>query len=120
ESIAKQILVGGPSPNLGEGVEPGGRVWHPRKSSVLGQICLLEPKRYLSPLTSQSQNKFSLREPSPNLGEGIERGGRRWHPSKVLRIRSNLFAGTETLSLSVNEPIAKQIFVAGTVPNLGR
>ena len=42
-----------------------------------------------------------------------------WHPAKVLRIRSNLFAGTETLSLSVNEPIAKQILVGGTVPQFG-
>ena len=39
-----------------------------------------------------------------------------WHCVKVLRIRYNLFAGTETLSLSVNEPIAKQILSGGTVP----
>ena len=36
----------------------------------------------------------------------------------VLCSRYNLFAGTETLSLSVNEPIAKQILVGGTgLPN---
>jgi hypothetical protein len=53
----------------------------------------------------------------------FERGGRArghvWHPAKVLRIRSNLFAGTEMLSLSVSEPIAKQILVGGTIPQFG-
>ena len=40
--------------------------------------------------------------------------------AKVLRIRSNLFAGTETLSLSVNEPIAKTNFEWGDrPPNFG-
>ena len=45
--------------------------------------------------------------------------GHVWHPVKVLRIRSNLFAGTETLSLFVNEPIAKQILVGETFPQFG-
>ena len=35
---------------------------------------------------------------------------------KVLPIRYNLFAGTEILSLSVDEPIAMQILLGGTVP----
>ena len=42
--------------------------------------------------------------------------GRVWHRAKVHRIRSNLFAGIETLSLFVSEPIAKQILIGGTVP----
>src|SRR5208282_1918517 len=79
-------------------------------------ICLLKPKRYRSPFTSQSHCKFCVGGPSPNLGEGVELGGRVWYPLQVLRIRSNLFAGIETLSLSVNEPIGKQILVGGTVP----
>ena len=54
--------------------------------------------------------------PSPQLGEGVELGGHVWHPVKVHLIRSNLFAGIETLSLSVNESIGKQILVGGTVP----
>ena len=54
----------------------------------------------------------------PEFGEGVELGGRVWYPVKVLHIRSNLFAGTETLSLSVYEPIAIQILHGGTVPNL--
>src|SRR5208282_3235184 len=54
--------------------------------------------------------------PSTNLGEGVELRGHVWHPVKVLRIRSNLFAGTETLSLSVNEPIARQILSGGPSP----
>ena len=52
----------------------------------------------------------------PQFGEGVELGGHVWHPVKVHLIRSNLFAGIETLSLSVNEPIGKQILVGGTVP----
>ena len=35
---------------------------------------------------------------------------------KLLHIRYNLFAGTEMLSLSVYEPIAKQILLGETVP----
>ena len=42
--------------------------------------------------------------------------GRVRYPAKVLRIRYNLFAGTETLYLSVYEPIAVQILLRGTVP----
>jgi hypothetical protein len=55
----------------------------------------------------------------PQFGGGSRSRGRVWRPAKVLRSRSNLFAGTETLSLSVNEPIAKQILVGGTVPKFG-
>jgi len=40
-------------------------------------------------------------------------------PLKVIFSWYNLFAGTETLSLSVNEPIAKQILVGDRPPNLG-
>ena len=42
-----------------------------------------------------------------------------WYIVKVLRIRYNLFAGTETLSLSVSEPIAKTHFGwgGGRVPS---
>ena len=54
--------------------------------------------------------------PSPNLGKWAELGGRVWYHLKVLHIRHNLFAGTETLSLSVYEPIAMQILLVGTVP----
>ena len=43
---------------------------------------------------------------------------RGWHPVKLLHVRYNLFAGTEMLSLSVNEPITKQILVEGPFPNL--
>ena len=52
----------------------------------------------------------------PQFGGGVELGGRVWYPVKLIHNRYNLFAGTETLSLSVNEPIAKQIFSGGTVP----
>ena len=37
--------------------------------------------------------------PSPHFEELVKRMGRVWYPVKVLHIRHNLFAGTETLSL---------------------
>ena len=42
-----------------------------------------------------------------------------WYHVKVLLIRYNLFAGTETLSLSVYEPITTHILLGGTVPKFG-
>ena len=65
---------------------------------------------------SQSQDKFWVGDRPPQFGGGGQARGACVAPLKVLRIRSNLFAGTETLSLSVNEPIAKQILSGGTVP----
>ena len=73
-------------------------------------ICLLEPKCYLSTFASQSQYKCCLGDRPPILGRGLP-GGRAWNNVKVLRIRYNLFAGTEMLSLSVYEPIAIQILL---------
>ena len=35
--------------------------------------------------------------------------GRVWYPVKVLNIRHNLFAVTETLTLSIYEPIAIRV-----------
>jgi hypothetical protein len=87
------------TPRFGEGVELGvgcGTTWN---SSILGTICLLEPKCYLSPFTSQSQYKFCLGWTVPP--GGVELGGRMWYPVKLLHIRNNLFAGTEMISLSV-------------------
>ena len=42
-----------------------------------------------------------------------------WYTVKVLRIKYNLFAGTETLSLSVYEPITIHILLGRTVPQFG-
>ena len=46
--------------------------------------------------------------PSPrtHFGIGAELGGQVWYPLKVLHINHHLFAVTETISLSVYEPIA--------------
>jgi len=52
----------------------------------------------------------------PQFGGGGRVRGRVWYHLKVLHITYNLFAGTETLSLSVDEPIAMQILLGGTVP----
>ena len=56
-------------------------------TSTLGTICLLEPKCYLSPFTSQSQKKFCMGGTVPQFGGEVELGGRVWHPAKVLLIR---------------------------------
>jgi hypothetical protein len=54
------------------------------------------------------------------VGGGVKLGVRVWYPVKVLHIRYDLFAGTETLSLSVftvYETITKRIkWVWGTSP----
>ena len=55
----------------------------------------------------------------PQFGRGVELGGRVWYPVKFLHISYNLFAGTDMLSLTVYEPIAIQILLLETVPNLG-
>src|SRR5208282_3728187 len=76
----RKLLLGGPSPNLGERVELEVRCGTPRKSSILGKICLLEPKCYLSPFMSQSQYIFCMGI-VPNLGgrSGV-RGSSVVHP----------------------------------------
>jgi hypothetical protein len=42
----------------------------------------------------------------PPFWGGVELEGRMWYLVKVLHIKHNLFAGTETLSLALYEPIA--------------
>ena len=62
-----------------------------------------------------------LGETDPEFGGGVELGGRVLYPVKLLHIRHNLFAGTEMLSLSVYESIAKEILHGGNRPPiLGR
>ena len=61
---------------------------------------------------------WELGEVTPELGEGVELGGRVWYPMKLLHISYNLFAGTDMLSRSVYEPIAIQILLGGPSPNL--
>jgi len=51
---------------------------------------------------------------------GVELGGEsNVLPLKVICSSYNLFAGTETLSLSVYKPIAIQILLGGPSPNFG-
>jgi hypothetical protein len=45
--------------------------------------------------------------------------GRVWYPVKAHHYAQNLSIDTETLSLSVYEPIASQIVAWGTVPEFG-
>ena len=55
----------------------------------------------------------------PQFGGGVELGGRVWHPAKGIRIRQKFFAGTETLSLSVYEPIENKISMGDRPPVWG-
>ena len=54
----------------------------------------------------------------PQFGGGDRPRGRLCHPLKFLCSRYNLFAGNDTLSLSVFEPIAKTKFGWGTFPKI--
>ena len=114
EPIVKQILVEGPSPNLGEGVELEGRVWHPVKAHHNGHNLSIQTETLSLSVYEPIAIQFCSGDSPPNRG-GVELGGRVWYPAKVLRIRYNLFAGTETRSLSVYEPIAILILI-GAVP----
>jgi len=59
-----------------------------------------------------------LRGTVPQIGGEGCASGRVWHRVKVLRIRYNLFAQSETLSLFVYEPIAMHFLPGGTVPQI--
>ena len=63
---------------------------------------------------------FGLGTRPPKLWGRVEFGGRAWYNVKFLSIMYNFFAVTETLSLSVYEPIAIQILLGGIVPQFGR
>ena len=54
----------------------------------------------------------------PQFEGGVELGGLVCYPLKIPCSRCNLFAGTETLSLSVYEPIAMQILAWGPSSNI--
>ena len=69
--------------------------------------------------TQRPMHRIPFFNTTPRFGG---RGGVRvwvWYYVKLIYIRYNLFAGTDMLSLSVYEPIAKQILLGGPSPNLG-
>jgi hypothetical protein len=84
-------------------------------SSIFSTFCLLEPNAVSLRLQANRDMSF-VEDRSPICGEGVEIGGRVCYPLKVLCSRYNLFAGTETLSLSVYEPIEMQMFAWGDRP----
>ena len=94
-----------------------GRVWYHLKAHHNEHNLSIETVS----LSSNTLCKCLGWEPDPpNWEGGVELWGRAWYNVKFLSIRYNLFAGTETLSLSVDEPIAIQIVLGGTVPQFGR
>ena len=68
---------------------------------MLDRICLQEPKHCLSLRLRANRHTRFVGEASPHLRERVKLGGQVWYSVKVLHIRHDLFAGTETLSLSV-------------------
>ena len=95
-------------------MELEGRVWHRAKAHHNGHNLSIITETLSLSVYEPIAIQFCLGGESPKLGEGVELGGRVRYPAKVLRIRYNLFAGTETLSLSVYEPM--QLLLGGTVP----
>ena len=103
---------------------PSGRSKHSPNSqaavfvaSILDIICLLKPKHYLSPFTSQSPHAFCGAAP---CGGGVELGVRMWYHVKVLHIRHNLFAGTETISVHLRANRHLLLWGSGALlPHLG-
>ena len=99
-----------------EGVELGGRLWYPVKLlhiryNLFAETEILSLSVY-EPITMQIFAWGTV----PQFWVGIELGGRVWYRVKVLRIRYNLLARTETLSLSVYEPITIHILLGGRQP----
>ena len=112
EPIAIHMLLVRPSPNFGEWVELGGRLWYPVKLlhiryNLFAETEMLSVSVY-KPITKQIL-----------LGGTVPQfrgGGRVWYHVKLLHIRYNLFAGTEMLSLSVYELIAIKMLLGGHSP----
>ena len=102
--IALNILFGGLSPNLVGRVELGGSGVVPRESPpYLCIICLLEPKRYMSPLLYDPIAIHILVGGTvPQIwGKGVKLGGRARYPVKAHHTGYNLLIETDTLSLFV-------------------
>ena len=93
EPIAIQILLRGPSPNLGEGFELGGRVWYPMK--------LLQIRYNL--FAGTEMLSLSVYEPiaSPSFGGRGGVRGRMWYYMKANHNEHKLSIETDTLSLFV-------------------
>ena len=102
EPIAMRVLWGRAYPIWGRGFVLGGRLRYPvivlhiRHNLFVGTETLS-----LSLFTIQSPSAFCERDVPPFWG-GVELGGRLCYHGKVLHIRHNLFAGADTLSLSVH------------------
>ena len=116
EPIAMQFFAWWTVPQFWIGVELEVECGTQRNSSTLATICLLEPKFYLSPFTSQSQYKFCMGGPTPMWPRGRARG------SGVVPRETPPYlpwsADIKMLFLSINEPIAIQILLGGPSPNL--
>ena len=88
-------------------------------SSILGTICLLEPKCYLSPFTSQSQKKFCMGGTVPQFGGGIELGGSAVAPCETPTYYVKFVWWNRNYISLVYESIAKEIWHGEPSPNLG-
>ena len=70
EPIAIHILLGGPSPNLGEGVELEGRMWYPVKLLHIRYNLFAGTEMLSLSVYEPIAIQIMLGRPSPNLAEG--------------------------------------------------
>jgi hypothetical protein len=109
-----------PPLNLGEGAELWGRVWYPVKVHQGVHNLSIETETRSVYVYEPITVHILLGGTVPQFGEGVDLGDLVCYPLNVLCSSYNLFAGTETLSLSVYEPIAMQFLLGGRPPIFGR
>ena len=97
EPIAIQILLGD-LPQFGRGVELGGRVWYPVKLLHISYNLFAGTKMLSLSVYEPIAIQILLGGPSPNLGEGVELGGRMWYHMKANHNVHNLSFESDTLS----------------------
>ena len=108
------------TPRFGEGVELGGREWYPIKLLHISYNLFAGTEMLSLSVYEPIAIQILLGGTVFQFGRGVELGGWVWYPVKLLHISYNLFAGTEMLSLSICEPIARQMLLGGTAPQFGR
>ena len=108
EPIAMQILLGGP-PQFWVGVELGDQVWYHAKVLRIRHNLSVGTETPSLSVYEPIAIQILFGGPFPNLGEGLSERMGVLPPESPICSSYNLFAGTETLYLSVYEPIAIQI-----------
>ena len=98
EPITIKILLGGNVPQSGGGVELGGMVWNPLKVLHIMYDLFAGTEMLSLSVYEPIAINILLGGPSPNLGEGVELGGRLWYHLKANHNGHNLSFETGMLS----------------------